>query len=106
MTYAHQQGDVQLFVVDSIPEDAVEIPPGQHKGVLAEGETTGHAHRMMEPVRMFQAPGVMDVFMSVPKRIELRHEEHDTQVVEPGSYRAGRIQEFDYATLEARNVQD
>ena len=101
--YEHQQGDVQLFRVDEIPEDAQEREG--HDGILAEGEATGHHHRMMGPVCLFDAPNG-DVFMDVPKRIELRHQEHGAQTVDSGKYRIGRIREYDYVEQEARVVAD
>lgn len=103
-TLKYQQGDVLLFQVGTLPDGCIKIKG--NKGVLAEGETTGHAHRMARPVEMFQAPQSQDVFMSVPKRMELMHEEHATQVIEPGMYRVGRVVEYDYVEREARNVQD
>jgi len=104
ITY-YQQGDILLFPVQEIPANATEIKG--HNNVLAEGESTGHAHRMAAPVQLFRnAQQPTDVFMAVPKRIELRHEEHATQVIPPGKYRIGRVQEYDYSTQEARRVQD
>ena len=99
--YRHQQGDVQLFAA-TIPDDALEV--FDHGGILAEGEVTGHAHRMIGPVRLFEAGD--DVYMRAPKRITLAHEEHGTQTVEPGTYRIGRVQEYDYDESEARDVND
>ena len=105
MTTYYQQGDVLLFPVEEIPKDTKK----EMGVVLAEGEVTGHAHRLQRPVEIFKAPGHQDgddVYMSSPRRIELTHEEHATQVIPPGKYRVSRVREYDYATQEARRVQD
>lgn len=78
-----RQGDV-LLVAEPVPESASPVPLDQSRGlVLAEGEVTGHAHRI--PHR--HATGVAKAFrteedarfMRVTAPVPLRHEEHKTR---------------------------
>lgn len=102
-----QQGDVLLVRVAELPEGAKET---QWDGVIAEGEHTGHLHRMIGEAKRFEVDG--DVFMSVPKRILLAHEkggavaDHNPVVVEPGVYKIDGVRQYDYAAKEAVRVMD
>ena len=113
----YQQGDVLLFAVGSLPKGCVKIEG--NNGVLAEGEATGHLHRMAEPVEMFRGPKgpfptSTDIYMRVPKRIDLLHSkgfgkeraDHFEQSIDVEVYNIGRVVEYDYAEQEARRVQD
>ena len=99
-----QQGDVCL--------ESVKVPASAKRKnglVLAEGELTGHAHRLIVPgcvtAELFEEKG--DLYLKVSGgEVELVHEEHAPQVIEEGEYRIGRVLEYDYDTEEARRVQD
>ncbi len=99
---AIQQGDVFMERVDSIPEGAVE----RQTNVLAEGEATGHSHRIFgEGVKVMEHQGKL--FISAPKGAEVVHEEHKPQTLPPGFVGVVRItQEYDHFQEEARNVAD
>lgn len=79
-TYRH--GDVQLTRVDSMPKGVASL--GSRKE-LAYGEVTGHAHRI-DVGELFQTKNG-DLYLKVDKLAKLSHEEHKTQVIEPGVYR-------------------
>jgi hypothetical protein len=94
------QGDV-VILAGKIPSGAV------HKkgNVLAEGEATGHAHRVEGEAEL----------MEMGERLFLRilggdcrvvHEEHATQPLPPGDYEIKRVREIDPFTEEARTVLD
>ena len=104
----YQQGDVLIQSVDSIPKDAKKQAPQQHKNTLAEGEFTGHAHRVQGPVDIFRQGNQTggDIFMSVPKRITVTHEEHKPVTLPKGLYRVSRVREYDHFAEEARVVRD
>ncbi len=104
----YQQGDVLIQTVDSIPKSATKLTPDQHKNTLAEGEFTGHAHRANGPVDMFKQDNAPDgdVFMSVPKRITVTHEEHKPVTLPAGMYKVSRVREYDHFAEEARVVRD
>lgn len=116
-TYA-QQGDVLLFSVDSIPQSAKPI-----KGAtLALGEHTGHHHTMFDTMEAYAPPtqnpwdmGSKDVEMfedqdwkyaSVKREVYLKHQEHKTVIIAPGTYRIGIVREVDPFSDEVRKVQD
>ncbi len=71
------QGDVVIFKADGTPEG--EVDP---KGILAEGEVTGHAHRvknkhavvLTNPEALFKWIKALD--NRSEEEIEVEHEEH------------------------------
>lgn len=46
MPKMYRQGDVMIVAIDTIPDNATEVPRTDRGVVLAEGEVTGHAHRI------------------------------------------------------------
>lgn len=100
------QGDVFLVKIDKVPTKAKASKP-QYKGwVLAEGEATGHAHRIeeKESAELFTEGDKM--FLHVHRITHLTHEEHKPIALDPGVYEVGRIREWDQFDQEARRVQD
>jgi hypothetical protein len=97
-----QQGDVLIMKVKEIPADAVPKPGPV---VLAEGETTGHAHRIESDKAQLYTMGNI-LFLNVLAPVVVKHEEHKPVTVEPGQYRIGRVQEYDHFAEEARAVED
>jgi hypothetical protein len=87
-----RQGDVLLTRVAGLPGLCAELPSGDDKIVLAQGEMTGHAHAMPSAnARLFDHYGRMYVEVTGPEAQPLVHEEHETLLLEPGLY-AVRIQ--------------
>lgn len=76
-----RQGDVLLVAEDEIPSTATEVPPDVRGVVLAEGEVTGHAHRI--PARYagnaakYRDEGDAQ-YLRVTAPVPFRHEEHKT----------------------------
>jgi len=103
-----QQGDVLLVPVLEVPSDARKV---KWDGVIAEGEHTGHMHRMIGESHKFETPSG-DVFMRAPKRIMLAHEkggavaDHNPVIVDKGIYKVESVLQYDYATKEAVRVVD
>lgn len=96
----YQQGDVLIRLVDAIPEGLTE----RKDGILAEGEATGHAHRILgDGVKLFESP-LGDVYMDVPRRIEVVHEEHKKISLPPGKYQVKIVQEYDHFAEEFRRA--
>lgn len=99
-----QQGDVCIEKA-TIPSTAK-----RKRGlVLAEGEVTGHAHRLNVPetvtAELFEEKS--DLYLRVSGgSVELVHEEHKPIVIEEGEYVVDRVLEYDYDTEESRRVQD
>jgi hypothetical protein len=101
-----QQGDVLISKVNSIPKAAKTLYPKSRGYVLAEGETTGHAHVITDTASVEMYETDEQVYMKVLKEITVTHEEHNPVVVEPGIYQVGKVQEYDHFAEEAKAVQD
>src|SRR3990167_8380206 len=98
-----QQGDVLLRRVSSIPNNAVEIKRKNGAIVLAEGEATGHAHRIFDvDALFFEKDGLF--YLQTDKNVTLRHEEHHPQVIEPGIWEVGQVREKDWLSGMVRKV--
>ena len=85
------QGDVFITPVPAIPTDAQPRP----HCVLAEGEVTGHSHRIAEAgdARLYAHPTAL--FLEVTaERATVTHEEHGPIVLPRGSYRVWRQREY------------
>lgn len=101
-----QQGDVTIERVNKLPSSAVRL----NHLILAEGETTGHMHKInggsvCEDAVLFEEKG--DMYLQViGNSVTLVHEEHNAQIIDKGVYKIGRVNEYDYDTEEARKVQD
>lgn len=75
------QGDVMLFPVDKIP--AGQSRTGT-RHTLALGEVTGHSHTIDRSRLVDVGP---ERYVEVQDGAALRHEDHGTVVVPPGTYR-------------------
>ena len=102
----HQQGDVLLYLAKALPNGARRIQADLPSIVLAEGEATGHAHRIeaTPDVELYEKDGTM--YLRVLAESKLTHEEHAAHLVAPGVYEVGRIREVDPFSSEIRTVMD
>ena len=75
------------------------------KSVLADGEVTGHAHRLPSDVDVFESDENTRQFSNV-ETVPLTHEEHGTILLPPNEYESGKVLEFDPLEKEVREVQD
>lgn len=99
-----QQGDVVLRRLDAMPEGEAKTV-SRNRCVLAEGESTGHAHVVEESdAELIQIGDRM--LLRLAKAATVVHEEHKPIVLGPGIWEVGRVQEFDYFTQMARTVAD
>jgi hypothetical protein len=99
-----RQGDVLLVPVNSIPLDAKPFPT---KGdlVLAEGEVTGHAHRVRRPGKKARLLTTgTETYLEVLEPVSLDHEEHGAPTLEPGVYHIRR--QVEMWLDEVRQVAD
>lgn len=90
-----RQGDVYISDISSIPEDAKQLP----HSILADGEATGHRHRIKDfaTAILFESRGQLFVDV-VGERADVVHEEHGTIQLTRGKYRIWRQREFDPTT--------
>jgi len=98
-----QQGDVLVFCVDEIPAEAIKQIGAV---VLAEGETSGHAHRVLDIEAVALSKMAARIFLEVFSETPLTHEEHGTIQLPPGKYEVRKVREYDHFAEEAREVRD
>ncbi len=105
LTYQH--GDVLAFRIEKIPSGVKTVVPKSGRHMLAEGEVTGHAHVICDLDNCdLYADENGTLYLEVRNAVDLTHEEHKTQTIEPGAYRIGRVQEIDPFAEEIRQVAD
>ena len=85
----YRQGDVLLHPVDGVPNSA-RLETALGPIVLAEGETTGHSHRI-EDFRAVRRYAFEDhTYVEVLKPVRLVHETHLALELQPGVYEVRR----------------
>lgn len=96
-----RQGDVFIIATHELPKDLTVRPP-----VLAEGEVTGHAHRVKAGAKaQVLVDGAGGMFLDVAdEEATILHEEHGPVTVPRGQY-VVRIQR-EYHPKEIRRVID
>lgn len=100
-----QQGDVCWERVERVPEGATRHSRTPRGVVLAEGEATGHAHRILEEAaELYEHEGML--YLKNAQPVTVRHEEHAAQVIEPGVWEIGRVQRWDYLRKAREQVRD
>ena len=100
----YRQGDVSIIAVNN-----PVAPKGRRIAdpVLARGELSGHAHRIVEgQVRLYQRPTGLLHLQVLSDRAKLYHEEHEDVIIPKGDYEVRRQQEFDWFGTGVRNVSD
>ena len=123
----YQQGDVKLHPCG--PEALVSQANRYVHGILhkagtmaslrddlqvAEGEATGHAHRVDLDAATTEPGARAEVYELFGERflivtggaVTLTHEEHGSQVVSPGRYRVDIVKEYDPFMHVTRMVAD
>ncbi len=95
-----RQGDLFFAQVKAIPKLARQVP---HL-TLAEGEITGHSHRIAESGTATLFADADEFYVDVPESARVIHEEHGTIDLSQGIYRVWRQRE--YTPTEIRPVYD
>ena len=95
----YQHGDVLIKRINAIPTGAIK----KSTNILAEGEVTGHAHRVTGG-DVYEKDGVL--YLHLETETEVTHEEHHTQVIPAGDYQIGIVREYDHVREEEHNVAD
>ena len=102
-----QQGDVIIESIAVIPNDTHEGKLKNGSIVLAEGETTGHAHRITEIEGLIFKEGDDGMFyLQNFHDLKVTHEEHKTITIPPGTWKVRKVREYDHFAEEARAVAD
>jgi hypothetical protein len=96
----YQQGDVTIKPA-SIPQDAQHVD----SNVLADGEATGHTHRVVGDAELLRLGGRL--FMRVlGGDVRVIHEEHKEIPLPPGEYEIGRVRAYDHVANVPYEVWD
>lgn len=92
---SYRQGDILILSCEGIPKNA-RLERGVKKGVLAEGEATGHFHTIeaVDGVDHFKR-GDQDQWLEVKQdSVDLIHPEHATINIPSGKYEIRRQREY------------
>ena len=99
---AYRQGDVSIMAVKGMPKKAKRV---KGEPILARGEVTGHAHRMVEgKVRLYQLAGLLYLRV-LSEFAKLYHEEHTDIVLPRGDYQINRQREYDWFSTARGGVR-
>lgn len=109
-----QHGDVLLKKVEVIPVDAKKVDlTGVHSFIIEKGEgvnthelVSSELGALCDLVDIFDKDGILFVKVKEGKQVKLTHQEHQTQVLEPGIHRKEIEQVFDYEKMEAARTRD
>jgi|SRR5262245_30336984 len=107
-TVKYRQGDVLIIAISEIPTTATAMPRQKAYGVvLAEGEATGHRHRIpSRHATMYRSESDARYLRVMgPAPVALRHEEHTTVKIPPGSYQVIIHHEYQPGAVP-RRVED
>lgn len=115
MEYGAQRWDMKRVDVgmDITIKNQLGEAEGHTEFILAAGEATGHHHRLKvnadgdtivsdRPIKVDMDKGIFEL---IEKAI-LVHEEHMPIELDPGLYRFGIINEYDYEAKQDRRVWD
>jgi signal transduction protein with GAF and PtsI domain len=97
-----RQGDILFVPVDEWSSDRLNRAEVDEEtdiiesGVVAEGEATGHAHRVRAAAGVAVVAIMADLFIRSQEgeNIHIDHEEHDTITLPPGDYQVVRQREY------------
>ena len=89
----YRHGDILLVPVPSVPQDARREDRNGNL-VVAQGEATGHSHRIEDERAERWLTSRREAFLVLPVAAEIRHEEHRTLTLPPGTYRVVRQREY------------
>jgi hypothetical protein len=95
----YRQGDILLVPIEDVPQGVKPIEREGGRIVLAKGESTGHAHVVVEKaVKFVLSPTGKRILISrVP--FTLRHEEHSTLRIPAGAFEVVRQREYTLRTI-------
>ena len=98
----YRQGDVSILAINELPKKAKRV---QGEPVLARGEVTGHAHRMVEgKVRLYQLAGLLYLRV-LSEFAKLYQEEHGDINLARGDYQVNQQREYDWFATEGRSIR-
>lgn len=105
----YQQGDILFFKVSDFEGiEKKEIKTKNGYKVIAEGEASGHYHKVKaDYAELYQEKNDPEcMLLELLKKSKVEHEEHDFIDLPKGKYIVRRVQEFNHFENEARAVED
>jgi hypothetical protein len=93
-----RHGDLLIVRIDGLPNDAKIVDTN----ILAEGEVTGHAHKLEGRSKVYQVQ--QQKYFEVEETVVLTHEEHKSIELEKGTYAV--IRQREYSPQANRQVLD
>lgn len=86
----YRQGDILFKEVSRVPNGKRKL---RKNGVIAEGETTGHLHRVEDTNKAEVFEVGKHLMLSTPKGIRILHDEHSPVELPAGDYEVIRQRE-------------
>ena len=101
----YRQGDVIICAIEERPDGEWTLKPDL---VLAEGEITGHCHRITQGKAELQINALLGLMILkvISEQAILSHEEHQEIILPMGEYTVRRQREWDWYKEEVRRVAD
>jgi len=95
-----RQGDVLIIEHDAgIPAECLALARERDGVVVADGEATGHRHRIASrDATLYEHPSG-ERFLRIRTSTAMLHEEHDPIPMPPGTYRVVRQREYQPAHI-------
>lgn len=100
------QGDVAIVKIEKADKD-LHFEPLKSGFIVAEGEVSGHHHKLVAErgATVEIARGQNGFFLKVSGgKVNLTHQEHETQTIEKGLYFIGH--QWEYNEVAERKVLD
>lgn len=99
----YRHGDLLIKRIESLPEGLTKL----NTKILAEGEATGHHHRLTsQTAQVFRDDANQRRYLSIEEPTLLVHEEHKPITIEEGTYVVIQEREFDPFANYIRRVTD
>ena len=105
-TKIYRHGDVLIKRLEKLPAGVVNKKPSK-QAVLAEGEATGHFHRLSCDSASIQLlEHEMARYLVLSDTCRLTHEEHNALSIDSGVYEITMEREWDYIENQRKQVVD
>lgn len=98
-----------IFKETILPKDKTALKTTDNFFIVGESETVGNDHRVVikEDTLLFEKSGVLYIKNDSPIDVYCPNiSRHDTVALPSGSWEITVAQEYDYLTMEERNVVD
>jgi hypothetical protein len=99
----YRHGDLLIRRIEFLPQGLTKL----NTNILAEGEATGHQHRLTsKTAQVFGDGAKQQKYLSLEEPTQLVHEEHKPITIDEGTYLVIQEREFDPFGDYIRRVAD